>query len=265
MIENDVTKVGSVAAWQNILNGSGFNPTLSITGVMDDATVSATKAFQKDVNFSETGNVDLGTWKAGLGYAKLPDWSDQTPPTSARRNLADATFGKDPSPIGWTREELRTKLVAEAAKVGLTLPTQLAYMMATIEWETAGTFEPVREAYWFSEDWRAVNLQPYYPYYGRGYVQLTWDDNYSKYAEITGLDLVGEPDQAMQPDVALKILVDGFKHGRFTGISLEECVDLTQTDYLESRRCINGRDKAQEIADIAADWERFFSPNNATK
>jgi peptidoglycan hydrolase-like protein with peptidoglycan-binding domain len=96
-----ITKVGSVAAWQNILNGSGFNSILSITGVMDNATVSATKAFQKDVKFSETGSEDLETWKAGLAYAKLPDSSAQTPPTSARRNLADATFGKDPSPLKW--------------------------------------------------------------------------------------------------------------------------------------------------------------------
>lgn len=261
MIENDVTKVGSVAAWQNILNGSGFNPVLSITGVMDDATVSLTKAFQKDVDLTETGSVDLDTWKAGLAYAKLPDWSAQTPPTSGRRNLADATFGKDPSPIGWTRQELRTNLIAEAAKVGLTLKTQLAYMMATIEWETAGTFEPVREAYWFSEDWRSVNLQPYYPYYGRGYVQLTWNDNYSKYAGITGLDLVGEPDQAMQPEVALTILVDGFKYGRFTGYKLEDFVNSNETDYdsyCSSRQCINGQDQASRIAEIAKDWENFF-------
>jgi|NOAtaT_7_FD_contig_31_1063947_length_1638_multi_7_in_0_out_0_3 hypothetical protein len=257
MIENSQTEVGSVAAWQNILNGSGFNPVLSITGVMDDATVSATKAFQKDVGLTETGSVDLGTWKAGLAYAKLPNWSAETPPTSGRRNLADATFGKAPSPVGWTRQELRTNLIAEAAKVGLTLKTQLAYMMATIEWETAGTFEPVREAFWLSEHWRSVNFR-YYPYYGRGYVQLTWKDNYSKYSGITGLDLVGNPDLAMQPEVSLTILVDGFKHGRFTTRYLEEFVNGTNTDYFNARKCINGLDKAPEIADIAADWERFF-------
>jgi hypothetical protein len=258
MIENDKTKVGSVAAWQNILNGSGFHPVLSITGVMDDATISLTKAFQLDVKFPETGSVDLETWKAGLAYAKLPDWSPDTPPTSGRRNLADGTFGKTPSPVGWTRQELRTNLIAEAAKVGLTLPTQLAYMMATIEWETAGTFEPVREAYWFSEDWREVNLQPYYPYYGRGYVQLTWDFNYEKYASITGFPLDTDFDLAMQPDVALTILVHGFKNGGFTSQALEDFVNSSSTDYFNARRCINGLDKASDIADIAADWEKFF-------
>ena len=130
-------------------------------------------------------------------------------------------------------------------------------MMATIEWETAGTFEPVREAYWLSENWRENNLW-YFPYYGRGYVQLTHQFNYQKYEPITGLDLVSEPDLAMQPEASLTILVDGFKHGRFTTRFLEEFVNDTATDYVSARTCINGWDKASTIADIAADWERFF-------
>lgn len=258
MIENSQTEVGSVAAWQNILNGSGFHPVLSITGVMDDATVSLTKAFQLDVKFPETGIVDLATWKAGLAYAKLGDWSPDTPPTSGRRNLADATFGKNPPPEGWTRQELRTNLIAEAANVGLTLPTQLAYIMATIEWETAGTFEPVREAFWLSEEWRKENLKPYYPYYGRGYVQLTWDFNYQKYASITGFPLDTNLDLAMEPNVALKIIVHGFKHGTFTTRALEEFVNSSDTDYFNARRCINGLDKASDIENIATDWVSFF-------
>jgi hypothetical protein len=52
----------------------------------------------------------------------------------------------------------------------------MAYVLATTEWETDHTFKPVREAFWKDEAWRQVNLR-YYPYYGRGYMQLTWEDN----------------------------------------------------------------------------------------
>lgn len=53
--------------------------------------------------------------------------------------------------------------------------------IATIAIETAHTFKPVREAFWLddqlgherAEQWRANNLR-YYPYYGRGHIQLTW-------------------------------------------------------------------------------------------
>src|SRR5262245_52855014 len=33
----------------------------------------------------------------------------------------------------------------------------LAYCLATAKWETAGTMQPVREAFWLSEEWRRQN------------------------------------------------------------------------------------------------------------
>lgn len=59
------------------------------------------------------------------------------------------------------------------------LPVKAAYVIATSYWETNKTMVPVKEAYWLSENWRKDNLR-YYPWYGRGYVQLTWEDNYKK-------------------------------------------------------------------------------------
>jgi hypothetical protein len=55
----------------------------------------------------------------------------------------------------------------ECKTQGIGLDTQVAYVLATTEWETAQTFKPVREAFWLSEDWRRRNFR-YYPYYGRG-------------------------------------------------------------------------------------------------
>src|SRR5690242_12617458 len=60
--------------------------------------------------------------------------------------------------------------------MGIGLPTQIAYVLATTQWETAQTFQPVKEADWDGVAWRQSNLT-YYPYYGRGYVQLTWERN----------------------------------------------------------------------------------------
>src|SRR5262245_13473604 len=76
----------------------------------------------------------------------------------------------------------------------------LAYMLATTTWETNHTMQPVREAYWLSEDWRRANLR-YWPYYGRGYVELTWKDNYKREGDRLGLDLVADPDRAMDPKI----------------------------------------------------------------
>ncbi|MDI6854381.1 MAG: SH3 domain-containing protein [Deltaproteobacteria bacterium] len=143
----------------------------------------------------------------------------------------------------------------ECRKQGLGLPAQIAYVLATVEWETGGTFRPVREAYWKSEEWRRRNLR-YYPYYGRGYVQLTWKENYRKYSEILGVDLVSEPDLALEPETALFILAHGFRTGAFTGKKLTDYVNEEKTDFLNARPCINALDRAGEIATLAEGWLR---------
>lgn len=149
-----------------------------------------------------------------------------------------------------TKEGTIAAIRAESLKQGLGLPEQVAYVLATVEWETNRTFKPVREAYWKSEEWRRRNLR-YYPYYGRGYVQLTWEANYRKYAKILGIDLVGNPDLALEPEIALFILVHGFKTGAFTGKKLEDFVKEDGYDFIQARRCINALDKAEEIAALA--------------
>ena len=111
----------------------------------------------------------------------------------------------------------------------------------------------VREAFWLSEEWRKRNLR-YYPYYGRGYVQLTWENNYQKYSDILGVDLVGNPDLAMENDIALFVLVHGFKTGTFTGRKITDYINDFETDFINARRRINGTDRAHEIAELAENY-----------
>ncbi len=153
-------------------------------------------------------------------------------------------------PIKVNPNDIINSIRKSANSFGLTLKTQHAYIIATTFWETGRTFQPVKEAYWLSESWRRSNLR-YFPYYGRGYVQLTWKFNYEKYSKILGLDLVNNPDKVMEPDISMFILCHGFKHGVFTGHSLEKHVNAKKTDFLNARRCINGVDKRREIAALA--------------
>ncbi len=137
------------------------------------------------------------------------------------------------------------------------LKTQIAYVLATTEWETARTFEPVREAFWLSEEWRKENFR-YYPYYGRGYVQLTWEKNYKAYGEILGIDLVGSPDLAMNENVSLFVMVHGFKTGTFTGRKITDYIDTLKTEFVDARRCINGTDHDEDIAELAEKYLKTF-------
>jgi predicted chitinase len=152
-----------------------------------------------------------------------------------------------------TKEDVIISIKKECKAQGIGLNSQIAYVLATTEWESAQTFRPVREAFWLSEEWRRNNLR-YYPYYGRGFVQITWKDNYKKFSDILGIDLVNNPDQAMNPNIALFILVYGFKTGAFTGRSITEHITHQSVDFFNARRCINGLDKASQIKLLAEQY-----------
>lgn len=104
--------------------------------------------------------------------------------------------------------------------------------IGTIAVETAHTFEPVREAYWLSEAWRQANLR-YYPYYGRGFIQLTWDYNYAAYGALIGENLLDDPDRAMEPNIAAQCLVQYFIRANVVGAALV-------SDWSECRRRVQG-------------------------
>ena len=153
-----------------------------------------------------------------------------------------------------------TRLIIATGKRNNLLRNQLAYVLATAFWETAHTMKPVKEAFYLEgrisnlDTWRKKNLR-YYPWYGRGYVQLTWERNYRKAGGILGADLTTDPDVVMQPSIAAEILVRGSMGGWFTGKGLEHYITLKKSDFVGARRIINGTDKAQEIAQIARDYD----------
>ncbi len=132
---------------------------------------------------------------------------------------------------------------------------EAAYVLATAFWESARTMEPVREAFWKSDGWRKDNLR-YYPWFGRGYVQLTWERNYRHAGKQLGVDLTTDPDVAMRPDIAVKVLVLGMVEGWFTGKKLSDYFGAGRADYRNARRIINGIDKADTITTIAREYDR---------
>lgn len=147
-------------------------------------------------------------------------------------------------------------IIVKAKKYGL-FRNQLAYVLATAYWETARTMKPVREAFWLSENWRKNNLR-YYPWYGRGYVQLTWKRNYELASSKIGHDFIKYPDDVMKPEYSAEILVLGSKEGWFTKRKLSDYITLNKSDYIGARRIINGTDKAKEIADLAVQYEKLL-------
>ena len=141
-----------------------------------------------------------------------------------------------------------------------------AYALATACHETAYTMQPVREAFWLNENWRRAKLR-YYPFYGRGYVQLTWKNNYQRAdRELElGSRLITNLDLALDPIIAAKIMVKGMQEGWFAGDRAGRRHTLARhlppsgaanvNQMTSARRIINGTDKARKIADEAIKFQ----------
>lgn len=149
---------------------------------------------------------------------------------------------------------------AACATHGATLQ-QTAYILATACWETAHTLQPVREGFYLGDRADAFrrNLR-YFPWYGRGQVQLTWEANYRRAGPQVGADLIADPDRALDPAIAAEVLVQGCLEGWFTGKKLADFVGPADCDYLHARRVINGMDCAERIAELADEYEDALAP-----
>lgn len=157
------------------------------------------------------------------------------------------------------KKGLTQDIIDECKKQHL-LRNQAAYVLATARWETAGTMLPVKEAYYLgkkAENWRKSNLR-YYPWYGRGLVQLTWKDNYIKAGKKLGKDFITNPDVVMENENTVAICVRGMKEGWFTGKKLKHYLTLRKSEWRQARRIVNGMDKADEIADLAVKYDEIL-------
>lgn len=161
-------------------------------------------------------------------------------------------------------------IIHTCQKHGL-LRNQTAYVLGTAFWETARTMEPVRETLAETPEsvekrleyaWRNGKLpwvsKPYWRtgFWGRGYVQLTHEANYARAGREIGIDLVSEPHRALEPDVAVEVLVRGMRDGWFTGKKLDDYITLGGSNYRGARRIVNGTDKATVIAELAREYEQ---------
>jgi hypothetical protein len=129
----------------------------------------------------------------------------------------------------------------------------LAYMLATTYHETAQEMQPI-------EEYNKGQGQPYgekdpdtgQTYYGRGYVQLTWRDNYAR--ADTELNLSGDAsceeqaDNALNPWTAARVMYKGMVEGWFRGDTLGDYFSASKDDPYGAREIING-DK-----DIVPSW-----------
>lgn len=160
----------------------------------------------------------------------------------------------------------------EADPLWVSVP-EIAYAFATMHIETFWPatderYEPIVEggsnAYFRKYDGRAdlgnTKAGDGAKFKGRGYVQITGRHNYTHFAQLLGIDLVGDPGLALEPDTAFKIMSLGMHQGLFVpGHKLSRYINTTTKDYVGARTIINGTNRAGEIAGYAKHFENILT------
>jgi putative chitinase len=134
-----------------------------------------------------------------------------------------------------------------------------AYELATTFHETAATMQPIEE-YGKGEghEYGEPDPETGQCFYGRGFVQLTWADNYKRATENLQLtdddDLYWHADRALDPVIAGNVMFWGMREGWFTGRKLGDYFNAMKDDPIGARQIINPDDKGSLIASYHASF-----------
>ena len=217
-------------------------------------------------------NAKLDKWLLALwAVFKAPQTKVKYDHVVFRSKLPDINEG----PLKPTYMDGGKRVLEHADTLHLT-KHQVAYVLATVYHETAYWMCPIREGAWrYGPNYTDANavaavtnavakglIRKNYAlrdtrtgksYYGRGLVQITWYDEYLQMGQLLGIDLVKDPDKALEWPIALDILFTGMIKGTFrNGHKLSDI--QSADDWYAARGIINGDTKknGNKIAAIAA-------------
>jgi len=161
---------------------------------------------------------------------------------------------------------------------GWSLP-HVAHVLAEVYHETGRGMMPVKETVFpghkdknpsdaevirrLDRAWARGQLtwvkEPYWRdgWFGRGQIQITWEDNYVKASALTGVDLISHPEKALDLKISAKIAAYGCQAGMFRGRKLSDYDGLPYR-HADARNIVNGdaRKVGPEIEQIALAFEK---------
>ena len=142
----------------------------------------------------------------------------------------------------------------------------LAYALATTFHETAYLMSPLEE---YGKGQGKPYGEPTGPhhecYYGRGHIQLTWEENYQKgeerLASVYGINVPMHeyPHRMLEDEPSALVLYDGMIEGWFTGAGLPQFFDADTEDPVNARKIVNGLDHAELIAGYYASFKEALA------
>ena len=96
-------------------------------------------------------------------------------------------------------------------------------------------------------------------FHGRGFVQITGRANYETMSKRLKVDLVSDPDLALDTEIAVRIIFLGMMEGLFTGKALRHYFSSETENWRAARRIVNRLDRADLIASYAQNYYAAIS------
>lgn len=227
-----------------LLGSPYLGPALEQQGHVAVVSTDAPTRQQKLLQSDRLGGVNEGRTVGqshalfNFTYAVLPRrWLGGGNPSNREGDSSEVVTFPELRAImeGASDERLRAflpHLNHEMRAVGITTLHRKSHFLSQVGHETGGMR-------WLQEldsaDGSYLRSKPYYPYYGRGLIHLTWADNYREYGRRLGVDLVNNPERAKDPDVASKVAaLYWLDHG------INEKADLKDASIRAVTYAING-------------------------
>jgi predicted chitinase len=101
------------------------------------------------------------------------------------------------------------------------------------------------------------------PYFGRGLIQITWKENYKKYGDKIGVNLVDNPEKVFIPENSYNVAVAFLTEKK--GSSKKSTFDwVDEGNLTQARKSVNGgTKKLNEVNTAYGFWKDILKKNNA--
>jgi predicted chitinase len=101
------------------------------------------------------------------------------------------------------------------------------------------------------------------PYFGRGLIQITWKENYKKYGDKIGVNIVDNPEKVFIPENSYNLAIAYLSEKK--GSLKKSAFDwVDENDLTRARKSVNGgTKKLNEVNQAFKIWKDLLKKNNA--
>lgn len=231
----------------NGLGSNGYPLSTKVDGVKGKCVETETEELCENPTLSIPSCLENEIWNGSQCVFELNEILVQELAAVALTPDSSGRYSTSPS----TADETTRKLLTEAHKQGITDKHFLAYILATVQYETNyGTFMTELANGWaydisvnvgLAQELGNTNPGDGPLFRGRGYVQITGRSNYQKFSDLLGIDLITNPEQlASDKDLAALVSTYGMINGSFRIHKLEDYYTEGVYNFDGARDIING-------------------------